>query len=492
LATSDPIATTAMADRQRSRLRRVLGRFDLILLSVSAVLGVDTVASSAGLGGYQFITWLVLSAVFFLLPYGLITAELAAAFPREGGLFVWVRESHGPYLGAIVSFMYWISNPIWMGSLAFSAVSTLETAFGWNPDTAVGLGLALAFVWLATFLEIFYLNAAKWLPNVGGLIKVSLMLLLLGAAVAFVARHGVANPVTLKAFVPTGGTTIALMGVLIFDWVGFEVQSAASEEMRDPRRDVPRAILSAGAMGAVAYTAGVLAILFVTPLKDVSNVTGLFGAFQAVFHSPALLAVLALAICVGYVSSGTAWLIGVDRSFAASGWERTVPRQLGHFHPQYGTPDRVALLSGVTGSVALLLSYLSSHQVGITGVYNNILNAAFVAALVPYLFMLPAALVLRRKYPQVQRPFRVPGGQAGLWVATTLSFAFVLASVVAAFVPNRYTGVTASGSLFQLYVLAGEVAVATALFVWAQRQAPAAEDESAPPASVATAGGDTP
>lgn len=478
MAAVDPIATTAMADRQRSRLRRVLGRMDLVLLSVSAVLGVDTVASSAGLGNYQFITWLALSAVFFLLPYGLITAELASTFPREGGLFVWVRESNGPFLGAVVSFIYWISNPIWMGSLAFSAVSTLEVAFGWNPDTLVGLVVALAFVWLATFLEVFYLNAAKWLPNIGGLLKFSLLVLLLVGGVFFVARHGVANPVSLKAFIPTGGTTVALMGVLIFDWVGFEVQSAASEEMRNPQRDVPRAILSAGLMGAIAYTAGVLAILFVTPLKNVSNVTGLFGAFQSVFHNPWLLAILAIAICIGYISSGTAWLLGVDRSFAASGWDRSIPHQLGHFHPRFGTPDRVALLSGVTGSVALLLSYFSSHQVGITGVYNSILNAAFVAALLPYLFMLPAGLVLRRKYPDAERPFRVPGGRSGLWLCTGLSMLFVLASVVAAFVPNRYTGVTASSSLFQVYVLAGEVVVASLLFLWGRGQRPPAADRA--------------
>src|SRR5689334_937329 len=92
---------------ERPHLARVLGRVDLLLFSVSAILTIDTLASAASMGVTWFAWWGITVALFFL-PSGLVMAELGAAWPDEGGLYVWVREGLGPAWGSMAAWLYWI------------------------------------------------------------------------------------------------------------------------------------------------------------------------------------------------------------------------------------------------------------------------------------------------------------------------------------------------------------------------------------------------
>ncbi len=466
---TQPIRTENFAGQQSRKLQRVLGGWDIILFTVSGVIGVDTVAYAAQTG-YQIITWTLLSAVFYLLPYGLITAELSATYPKEGGLYFWVRRAYGPYIGSVVSFLYWISNPIWMGSLAVTAVGTLSDAFSWRLSPLAGVLLALAVIWLTTVIEVTYLRIAKWAVNVGAVIKFGLLILLGIGAVAVVLTRGSADPMTFAKFVPNFSTTLILMPVLIFNWVGFELQSNAAEEIQNPRRSIPRSILVSGIVAALGYSLGIFGVLVTTPANRLSAVTGLLGAFQGIFAGRLLIAMLAIAIAIGYVVSGTTWLIGVDRAFATSGWDASIPRFFGHFNTRFGTPDRVAVLSGLVPTALILVNYFTYQGAGLSATYNTMLNSAFVAALFPYLFMLPAALILRRREPSMERPYVVPGGQAGLWAAVILSLAFSFPAVFASFIPSSLTGVSASGAQQLGYYFAGEIIVASLFYAWARRE----------------------
>ena len=114
---------------------RVLGRADLVLFSVSAILTIDTLASAASMGLTWFGWWGITMAVFFV-PYGLITAELGAAWPGEGGLFVWVREALGPRWGSLAAWFYWINNAYWVPSVLPAPGKPLEFAYeiSWQGD----------------------------------------------------------------------------------------------------------------------------------------------------------------------------------------------------------------------------------------------------------------------------------------------------------------------------------------------------------------------
>lgn len=101
-------ASTALAQQQTSVLHRTLGRFDIIFLVVSAVVGLEMLGSVSAQGPETF-TWLVFLIVVFLIPYALIFAETGSAFVGEGGVYIWVRQAFGRPLAAIASAFTWIT-----------------------------------------------------------------------------------------------------------------------------------------------------------------------------------------------------------------------------------------------------------------------------------------------------------------------------------------------------------------------------------------------
>ena len=72
--------------QEKAKLQKVLKRWDLVFFSVCAIIGLDAISGLAKFGLWQAVTWLVIFVFIFLLPYGLISAELASTFPAEGGL----------------------------------------------------------------------------------------------------------------------------------------------------------------------------------------------------------------------------------------------------------------------------------------------------------------------------------------------------------------------------------------------------------------------
>src|SRR5215469_3276038 len=109
-------APLRLARLEKSKLRKVLRLFDLYFFSVCAMLTFETLGQVSVAGG-QALTWIVVCGATFYLPYALITAELGAALPVEGGIYEWVRQGVGPYPAALTAFFYWISNPVWLGGI---------------------------------------------------------------------------------------------------------------------------------------------------------------------------------------------------------------------------------------------------------------------------------------------------------------------------------------------------------------------------------------
>ena len=124
---------TALARREKSKLRVLIGRMDGLVLMLCALVGLDTVGAVSSYGA-QSITWLLFMALFFFVPYALLCSELGTAFPEEGGPYIWVKLAFGRLTAGITSLLYWITNPIWLGgTLTITAVAAFLPAStpGW-------------------------------------------------------------------------------------------------------------------------------------------------------------------------------------------------------------------------------------------------------------------------------------------------------------------------------------------------------------------------
>jgi glutamate:GABA antiporter len=436
--------TTASAVREKRKLRRHFRRFDIFFYLICTVVTLDTVGAVASNGAQGF-TWLVFLGVFFLLPYALSIAELGSAFPQEGGPYVWTRLAFGRPVAAINAVIYWISNPIWVGgSLTIVSFAAIEEFFGTvgGPWKYV---YAVAFIWFTIAAAIVSLQYGKWVPTAGAWARGVLLTFFAVTVVAYAAKHGV-HGFGGHAFVPTYALFIAVVPVLIFNYAGMEVPSAAGEEMTNPRRDVPFSVIWSGLATMLAYGIPILLILIVLPVSQVSGLTGFLNAIKAVFtvygdHVAAdgtatltgtgliLGRVVAVVFIFALASAGTTWIMGADRAEAIASADGGGPRALGWFSTRFGTPAAMNVLSGLVATVLMIAAFQ------ITGANSSryfaaVLGLTISTTTISYLFIFPALIKLRYSRPDVPRPYRVPGGLTGAWICTILPTFWALVATV--------------------------------------------------------------
>src|SRR6266446_3531 len=110
-STSIREVTSQATLEEKKKLRKEFRYFDMIFYTVAALIGIDTLGAVSSSGG-QALFWLLISAITFLLPYGLLTAELGSTFTQEGGVYEWCKMAGGRFFAAFGSMLYWISNPL--------------------------------------------------------------------------------------------------------------------------------------------------------------------------------------------------------------------------------------------------------------------------------------------------------------------------------------------------------------------------------------------
>jgi amino acid transporter len=417
--------TTAAAAAESAKLQRHFGRFDILFFLICTIVGVDTIASVASSGGEAF-TWMIILAVLFFVPQALLFAELGSAFPQEGGPYFWTRLAFGRLVGAVNNFLYWITNPVWIGgTLAGACVGAIEVFFnnGNSLSTTLFYVVAMIFVWISVLAAILSFSKAKWLPTAGAFARFLLLGLFTISCIIYAAKHGV-HGLGGSAYKPSYAGFVALVGVLLFNYVGFELPSSAGEEMTNPKRDVPFAIARSTVGSVLLYALPVLGILIVLPASAVSNFGGFADAMKDVFTvyggsiakdgtpslsgaGSALAAVGAVLFILCLLTSGVTWIMGSDRALAVSCYDGAGPRFLGVISDRFGTPVRVNIFSGlVATAIVILAETISSGNAA--KYFGAVLGVTISTTLISYLGIYPAVWKLRRSHPEVERPFRMP------------------------------------------------------------------------------------
>jgi amino acid transporter len=439
MTAASTIASTE-SQAERSKLRRELRRFDTIFFLMSAMVVVDTVGAIA-IGGGQAFTWLVVLFVTFFIPSALASAELGAALPEEGGAYVWVRSAFGRLAGSITSMFYWAGTPLWLGgSVTAVAMSVYQRFLGPLPTAGMYL-FGTLFIGAATVAAVIPLRLGKWVPTSGAIGQIVLLSLFTITVVLYGAQHGI-HGIAAADLSPSTSVLIAIVPVLIYSFVGVELPSTAAEEMHDPRRDIPVAIARAGVGQLLMYGIPTLAILIVLPSDQITSLHGLIDAMERVFTvyggSVAADGVATLAgagTVVGALSavlfiwvllaSGSAWIMGAGRAQAAACQDGGGPRRLGRVSERAGVPVVMGVVSGAVSMATMIATLYITDGDG-QRYFSAALTSAISMIIIAYLFVFPAFLVIRRRYPDLDRPFKAPGGTAGAFVIAVLSTGWAL------------------------------------------------------------------
>lgn len=410
---------------------KTFGLFQMVLFSVSAILVADTVASSAAIG-VQGLTWWVILAILFFIPYGFVTAELGSAWPEEGGIYVWVREAFGPRWATVTAFLYWVNVAYWAPSVFVLFAGTLATVFWSGMSKTAEEILVLALIWAIVGIGVLPIEWSKWVPNSSAALKMIVLIVLGVVGAAYAIKNGAANSFSLSDWKPTWSGNWQYLPIVIYSYMGFELMNSAGSAIKNPRRDVPKAIIAAAGIILFVYMFSTFGILASLKLKDLSIVTGIADALKLSFNDVLggynwLYDIVIVGLLFTFFGNMVTWSIGANHSMGSTGLDKTAPRVLGHVNRRYKTPDYAFVLMGVIASGVTVINYafFGNNE----DIFWTIFALSSIVFLLPYLLMFPALVVLRAKQPNKPRPYTVPGGTAGVWLWTILCEAGIVFTI---------------------------------------------------------------
>jgi glutamate:GABA antiporter len=419
-----------------------MGFWDLLLFNIAAVLGPRWIAAAAHNGASSISLW-VLAAVGFFVPTAMVIVELTSRFPQEGGLYAWSKDAFGDFHGFVAGWTYWIYTIFYFPALLLASASMSAYVVG---PSGAALAQNRMFLLVGSFvllivavgMNLIGLNIGKWLQNAGGVSTYLPLLILAALAFILLRSHGSITNFSVANMMPHWNWgTVNFWPQIAFAFTGLEIGSMMSEEVRDPRRTFPRAIFASGALIAVIYIVGTLAVLSLLPAADVDTKS---GVFQAITTGSTMLRIgfvgilAAMLVSVGNAGGVGSTVAGVSRVPFVAGLDRYLPAAFGKIHPKWKTPYVAILVQAVISGVILLATQINETA---NSAYQILVDATTIVYFISLMYMYTAAIRLAYRKDRTTTPGAVliPGGVVGVWIASLLGIFVVLGGIALSFIP---------------------------------------------------------
>lgn len=415
---------SASVDPWGERLPRRLGLLSAWAVLVGSTIGSGIFRTPAVVAGridepLLFVAGWILGGVIALAG-ALTVAELAAMFPRTGGVYVYIREGFGP----LPAFLFGWAEFVVIRPAAYGAIAITSAEYFWRlagldgAATVAGLPLSLAQLTAAGFIVLVAaanyrgIQIGALIQNASTFFKVAALLLLI--ALGFLLPHdsvtvGTAAPVE-TVLPPLAGFGIALVAIL-WAYDGWADLSFVGGEVRDPQRTLPRALILGTGTVVVLYLCAIAVYWYIVPLDRMSGSPLIAAdAAEAIMGSTGVVFV-SLAIMISTFGTLNGSMMTGPRIFFAMADDGLFFRRLADVHPRYGTPSLCIVLAAVLGVI-----YVSIRQ------FAELADQFIIGIWPFYALGVAAVFVLRRRHPDMTRPYRVLGYPA-------VPLLFLLASI---------------------------------------------------------------
>ena len=422
-----------------SHKKHALTIFSLTMITVGSVDSIRNLPATA-LFGSQLIAFFILGALFFLIPTALVSAELASGWPKQGGVYIWVKEAFGKQVGFLAIWLQWIENVIWYPTILSFVAGTIGYLI--NPSLANNpYFLCLVIVssfWGATLVNLRGMSSSALLSNIcaiSGLLLPMALIIGLGAAWIF-GDNTVHVQFDAQSMLPhwhDRSKWVALTGIMM-SFCGIEIATVHANDVENPQRAFPRALIYSVAIILSTLILGSLAIAVVLPQQDINLVAGIMQAFDAFFaryHLLWLMPVVAVMLVMGGLGGVSNWIIAPTKGLLVAAQDGNLPPVFQRVNQQ-GAP--VVMLVG-QAMIVTVLSALFLFMPSVNGSYWLLTALAAQLYMLMYLLMFVAAIKLRLKAPDHPRAFRIPGGLIGMFIVAGIGMTGVLTTLVVSFMP---------------------------------------------------------
>ena len=407
-------------------LKRYAGAWSLWALGVGAVISGDFFGWNFGLatGGFGglLIATVIISAMYVCMCYSI--AEMSPALPHTGGAYSFGRTTMGPWGGFVTGLaenMEYVLTPAVI-------VVGIGGYMGAIVDTAIGVDIPDPVWWLVAYSIFVFMN----ILGVEATFRFTLFItfVALGILAVFwigaIPRFSAENLFNIEPeaggskWLPFGWAgVLTSLPFAIWFYLGIEQLPLAAEESHDPKRDMPKGLLFGILTLVVAAFLTLVLNTGVAPGAAEVGQAGdpLFLGFKAIFGEGVGSVLLALIAVAGLVASFHAIIFAYGRNIYSLSRAGYFPHWMSLTHSKFKSPHAALIVGAVLGYVVALLIHYSEAWFGGVPVGAVLLNMAVFGAVIAYIMQMIAFVLLRRNFPNIERPYRSPLGEAGAWFA---------------------------------------------------------------------------
>ena len=402
--------------------------FSAVLATVCIVLVIDAVAPTAAIGNSQYAWWVIMILGFFI-PYALISAELGTQYPSEGGMYTWVKKALGKKWAGRVAWFYWVNFPLWIASLADLATTLIMTAFGIEVTLVTALLIQIGYIVLITVLGQLRISQSAWVANLGAIVKF-IVLAGIGAMGIYVfIKQGSANPIeSWHDFVPLlaegGGIDwagVSFVSLVIFNMLGFEVVGTFIDDMDNPKKQIPQAIILGAVLIALFYILPSFGIGVAVPFEELATNSGLLDSYQILLETvglsagaiSAIITVVACLFLYTLIANISSWQFGVYSVTAYAAKDGVFPKSWTKTNKS-GAPVVVSIwtsvIAGILAVAGIILAYVFPEAEELSNMFWAFFDLSLFCLLIGYIPMFFAFIKLHKKGVQDKKGYWIKGG----------------------------------------------------------------------------------
>lgn len=446
-------------------------------LSILIIAAIDSIRNlpAAALFGSSLIFFFILSAIIFFIPTALVAAELSASMPGKGGVYHWILKAFGKRSAMAAIWLQWINTMVWYPSYLSFVAGTF--AYLIHPELVNNktylVSCILLIYWALTFINLKGIHVSAIVNNVCATIgTIFPMLLLIGLGLAW---YFMGKPLQIdlsaKSIFPSlsNASQLTSLVAVMASFLGIELAGVHVNDIRNPQRNFPKAVLIAVVFILFSMILGSLAIAFVLPENEISLVAGVMQVFTnlfRVFGLEALIPILTLCIGIGSIGTMVNWLISPAKGLLHAA-------EVGFLPPFFARTNKEGVAYNILIAQAVLVSLfclLFLLVPSVNAFYWFLTALSTELYMIMYILMFCAGIRLHYSYTDRPASFKIPGKHVGMWTTALLGFIGCTLTIIVSFFPPETINV-GSPLRYMLMIFIGTLLTLSPLLFFYRYQA---------------------
>ncbi|MGL5414227.1 MAG: amino acid permease [Clostridium sp.] len=423
--------------------KKKLTMFGFLFLTSSILIEIyeyPTFATS----GFSSIFYLIIGGLFWFLPVCLCAAEMATVSGfQEGGVFTWSSKTLGKKLGfahIFYQFIVFTIGAVTMIYFIVGAISYITGINAINTDPIIKFIFVVLIFWILTFIQLKGIKKTALIAKIGFIfgIVIPVSVLFILTVIYLIKGHPSHIVISSKTFIPNFSNTSSLVVLVSFmlSYMGLEVSASHINDMKNPKRDYPRAIIIILFLCILLSGFGALSVGIVVPQSALSLNQGVFQAFTILFsyfgNFSIVIKILALLLAIGSIAEISSWIIGPTRGLSTAGEAGFFSKKI-YKRNENDVPSNLLIIQGI--GVTIWAAILTFGGGSSNNSFFMAMTLTVIVYLLAYTIFFLAYIKLTLSKENLDRKYRVSKKQSIRLIVGIIGLISTILAFIISFIP---------------------------------------------------------